>query len=97
MGGEDDLIADYRRRLPARIADIEAQAGREDWANVCRTVHKLRGSAAVYGFPAVSHFAAELEELLIANDNAPADAAKVEARRLLQDMRREIERETGSA
>jgi HPt (histidine-containing phosphotransfer) domain-containing protein len=94
MGAEDDLIADYRRRLPARIADMEAQAGREDWSNVCRAAHKLRGSAAVYGFPSVSHVAAELEELLMATDNTPSSA---DVRRLLLDLRREIERAAGSA
>ena len=66
-----ELRADYRRRLPGRIAGLE-----ETWQALCgewelelareffRQVHNLAGSAQTYGFPYVSEAARALEEAI---------------------------------
>ncbi len=95
MGAEDDLIADYRRRLPGRMAELEAQAARGAWRDLCRAVHKLRGSAAVYGFAEVSRVAAEIEETLIAVDEDPGAEARGQLAGLLVELRGAIAAGTG--
>jgi HPt (histidine-containing phosphotransfer) domain-containing protein len=66
---------DFATRLPARVAELEALVGRRAWEEARRAAHKLRGSAAAYGFPAVGQGAAAIEEALLTATGEPETAA----------------------
>jgi HPt (histidine-containing phosphotransfer) domain-containing protein len=65
----DALLAAAHRQvagsLPAKVKAIEEHIGREAWEDARRAAHKLRGSAATYGFAALAASAAAIEEALI--------------------------------
>lgn len=69
MAEVDALLAaareQYASRLPSKLADIEESAARGDWDEARRAAHKLRGSAATYGFVAIGDAAATFEQLAI--------------------------------
>jgi HPt (histidine-containing phosphotransfer) domain-containing protein len=66
--------ADFARRLPAKTAEIEELVSKGAWDEARRASHKLRGSAATYGFPVVGAAAAAIEEALLgAAGNPSAD------------------------
>jgi HPt (histidine-containing phosphotransfer) domain-containing protein len=63
--------ADFAARLPLRIEEIERLAAEGQWVEARREIHKLRGSAATYGFEEIGAAAVFLEELLLAADGPP--------------------------
>jgi HPt (histidine-containing phosphotransfer) domain-containing protein len=63
--------ADFARRLPAKTAEIENLVSASAWDEARRASHKLRGSAATYGFPALGEAAAAIEDSLLAAGGAP--------------------------
>jgi HPt (histidine-containing phosphotransfer) domain-containing protein len=69
MAEVDALLAaareQYASRLPSKLAAIEELAARGDWEEARRAAHKLRGSAATYGFAAIGEAAAALEQLAL--------------------------------
>jgi HPt (histidine-containing phosphotransfer) domain-containing protein len=70
--------ADFGARIGARLLEIEQQSLRGDWAEARRSAHRLRGSAATYGFATVGEEAARMEEALMDCANGPpADSAKL--------------------
>jgi HPt (histidine-containing phosphotransfer) domain-containing protein len=68
--------ADFGARLPAKVAAIDELVTREDWHGARLAAHKLRGSAATYGFAVVGAMTAALEDLLQAAGGAPDAAAR---------------------
>ncbi len=62
---------DFAARLPLRIEEIERLAVEGQWVEARREIHKLRGSAATYGFQEIGAVAVFLEELLLAADGPP--------------------------
>lgn len=66
----EDLLAaaraDFASRLPARAAEVQALVADGAWDEARRAVHKLRGSAATYGFAGLGAAVAALEDLLLA-------------------------------
>ncbi len=58
------LRARFRAGLPARLADLEAALAAGDAQAVQRHIHKLRGTAAGYGFAELSHLAGAAEDAL---------------------------------
>ena len=92
----DELLAaarsEFALRLPAKVGDLEAHAASDAWPDLRLAAHKLRGSAATYGFPAMSAIAASIEELLLAAALAPAPAAVGRIRMAVTEARAEAER-----
>jgi HPt (histidine-containing phosphotransfer) domain-containing protein len=90
--------ADYASRLPSKLAAIEELTARGAWAEARRAAHKLRGSAATYGFVTIGDAAAVLEQLAT---DASSPAAEGAARAALQDaihrVRIEVERAAGTS
>jgi|SRR5579859_530210 len=79
----EDLLAAVRRdfaaKLPERGAELAALVARAAWDDVRRAAHKLRGSAATYGFVDLGAHAAAIEDLLLEAADAgaaPDDAAR---------------------
>jgi HPt (histidine-containing phosphotransfer) domain-containing protein len=76
----DGLLAAARKQfatgLPARVEELRALAAGASWGALRRAAHRLRGSAATYGYPALGALAAAVEEALIAADGAPSAEAR---------------------
>jgi HPt (histidine-containing phosphotransfer) domain-containing protein len=87
----DALLAvarsDYALRAPARAAEIEALVRQDAWSEARRAAHKLRGSAATFGFAALGDVGAAIEELLIAADGAPDADVRARIAEMLRDVR----------
>ncbi len=96
MAEVDALLAaareQYAARLPSKLAAIEELAARGDWDEARRAAHKLRGSAATYGFISIGDAAATLEQLAI--DATSLDPVRVRGAldEALRRARDEIER-----
>jgi chemotaxis protein histidine kinase CheA len=78
----EELLAAVRRdfatKLPERGAELSALTARAAWDELRRAAHKLRGSAATYGFVDLGAHAAAIEDLLLdAQEAEPAGAAAV--------------------
>jgi HPt (histidine-containing phosphotransfer) domain-containing protein len=61
------LLAAHRQfagSLPAKVAAIVDAVARGAWDDARRSAHKLRGSAATYGFAALGATAGAIEEAL---------------------------------
>lgn len=101
MSDVDALLAaaraEYASRLPSKLAAIEELAARGAWDEARRAAHKLRGSAATYGFAAIGDAAAALEKL--AAEATAIDPALVRGalEHALQGLRTGIERATGAS
>jgi HPt (histidine-containing phosphotransfer) domain-containing protein len=92
-----ELETSYRAELPAKLADIAAVAASlrtEGWDSsrletLYQLAHKLTGSAAIYGFGALSTAAAEMETWTL---SALASAASEERFRELTARLEAIDR-----
>jgi HPt (histidine-containing phosphotransfer) domain-containing protein len=56
-----DLIDDYVATMPQTIATMESAVAERDWSHLLRQSHRLRGSAAGYGFTTIGAAAGALE------------------------------------
>ena len=88
--------ADYAARLPAKVTAIEELVARAAWDEARRAAHKLRGSAATYGFAALGLAAGVLEERLARVVEAGPAAVVPQARAALQGVRAEADRVAAS-
>jgi HPt (histidine-containing phosphotransfer) domain-containing protein len=67
--------SEYAGRLLSKVSDLEALATRAAWSELRMAAHKLRGSAATYGYPSLGAHAAAVEEAVIASGGLPDAAA----------------------
>jgi HPt (histidine-containing phosphotransfer) domain-containing protein len=84
--------ADFARRLPAKTAEIEELVSKGAWDEARRASHKLRGSAATYGFPVVGAAAAAIEDALLGASGSPSVDVTVRVRTIAGDACLEAER-----
>jgi HPt (histidine-containing phosphotransfer) domain-containing protein len=56
-----DLLEMFVSELPARVEAIERACAEEDFNNLVRLAHQLKGAAGSYGYPTITEAAAELE------------------------------------
>jgi len=84
--------ADFLARLEPKIGELEELSARGAWEEVRRAAHRLRGSAATYGFASVGVAAAAMEDLLIEVGSSPEGEAKKRFASLLGTARTEVER-----
>jgi HPt (histidine-containing phosphotransfer) domain-containing protein len=85
----------YASRLPSKLAAIEALAARGAWDEAGREAHKLRGSAATYGFVALGDAAAAVERLAAEAGSLDPAHARVAVDAALALARSEVERAVG--
>lgn len=57
-----ELIAEFVAELPERFAALEKAAAGQDWQEVRRLAHQLKGSGGSYGFPEITAAAAKVED-----------------------------------
>jgi HPt (histidine-containing phosphotransfer) domain-containing protein len=84
--------AEFAGRLLAKVDELDALVAREAWDEVRRAAHKLRGSAATYGFPELGAAAATAEDVLIEAAGSPGGAARARLADALRTARTEAER-----
>lgn len=77
FAAQDDLgglVEMFVREMPGRIESLLHAVEEEDWVEVGRIAHQLKGSGGSYGFQAVTEVAARLEK----NCREQADQASIE-------------------
>lgn len=68
--------ADFASRLGDKVRELQDLFDRGAWSEARRAAHKLRGSAATYGFAKIGAAAAAMEDILIAAQLAPDEEAR---------------------
>ena len=61
MNPLEELQAEYRAELPAKLAHLKALLAAGRWKELQRALHTLAGSAGTFGLPAVGDAAREAE------------------------------------
>jgi CheY-like chemotaxis protein/HPt (histidine-containing phosphotransfer) domain-containing protein len=59
--GMQEVIDWFVERLPERMQSMRAAASQGDRQSLRRLAHQLKGAASGYGYPSITHVAAELE------------------------------------
>lgn len=62
------LQAAYVATFPDKLQRLEQCLEKEDWANLQRFGHQLKGSGRAYGFPKLTALGADIEEGAISRD-----------------------------
>jgi len=70
--------AQFAASLQSKVAAIADSVARGDWEEARRAAHRLRGSAATYGYGAVGDSAAAVEEILLQRSDPPGDDTRAE-------------------
>jgi HPt (histidine-containing phosphotransfer) domain-containing protein len=97
----DELSADYRRRLPDKLAELDhlwsdltiGLAPRARFADLQRELHNLVGTAKTLGLPAVTDAARAAESFLepLLSQAAPIEPAASGAfKQLLDDLKQSV-------
>ncbi|MFW6169642.1 MAG: Hpt domain-containing protein [Planctomycetota bacterium] len=63
-----ELVEMFVEEMPARIRALKEQADEQDWNELARIAHQLKGAAGSYGFDQLTPAAQDLE--LLARDGA---------------------------
>jgi histidine phosphotransfer protein HptB len=66
MAGDPDmaeLLAEFVGTLPQRLAEMRQAAQGQNWPEVRRLAHQLRGAGGSYGFPLLTTAAARVETI----------------------------------
>jgi PAS domain S-box-containing protein len=69
------LVVGFAESLPARVQTIALHLSDRDLQGAARLIHQLKGAAGSYGFPVVSDWARQLEQLLHSGGEATGPAA----------------------
>jgi CheY-like chemotaxis protein len=77
----------FKRRLPDKLDELGRLSATGAWESLRRLAHRLRGSAATYGFGGIGDQAATVEEVLLACQCQPDDAARERIRDALGKAR----------
>jgi len=68
--------ATYAATLPSRVAHVMALATESDWDEVRRAAHKLRGSAATYGFAELGVAVGQVEDAILEAHGMPDEGTQ---------------------
>ena len=95
----DEIVAkaraDFAGRLGGKIDDLDRLFSSAAWSDLRVASHKLRGSAATYGFVELGALAGKVEDLLIEASCNPDGAARDRLRDTLAEARAEVGRASG--
>jgi len=59
-----EIVELFVDEMPARLTKIEAEFFSQNWENLQRTVHQLKGAAGSHGFYEITPVVAHLEQLI---------------------------------
>jgi HPt (histidine-containing phosphotransfer) domain-containing protein len=88
--------AQYAAALPGKVEALLALARAGSWEDLRRGAHRLRGSAATYGFPEVGARAGEVEEVLLVAAGPPSAEGRARLETALDGARAQAERAAGA-
>ncbi len=80
----------YVAGLQKRLEEMQQARHQQDWLALALCAHRLRGSAAGYGFQALSDMARHLEEACSAVVPADVDAAVLAVHQEIEQVKRAI-------
>ena len=79
---EIQLKQKYIQKLPIKMAEIESHFESENFKNFQTGIHKLAGSAGMYGFAELSSIAAEIEDLIVSEPKVEMEKLKTRLQQL---------------
>lgn len=56
-----EIVEMFVEEMPGRIRDLQQQFATNDWDELARLAHQLKGAAGSYGFDQITPYAARLE------------------------------------
>lgn len=74
----EDLMPDYLDSVRHSIQSMHQALGANNFEEVARIAHPIKGNAAMYGMPQLGEFAADLEEAA-QNDEGPKASKSLQA------------------
>jgi len=74
---EKILLNKYLNRLPDKLVEINSYIVNQEKLNLQSAIHKLAGSAGMYGFKSISETAAEIEDLIIAGESLSSEKFQI--------------------
>ncbi len=77
--GFAELVEMFAAEMPGRAAALESALGRQEWDELRRCAHQLKGSASSYGFPQITQAAGSLE-MAIQRREDPANIGSLAAK-----------------
>ncbi len=77
-----DAVAQFAAALPDRAGQVTDAKRREEWTELRKLAHQLKGAGGSFGFPSITSAAAELEAVV--SSGTPRDLEMVE--RCVQDL-----------
>ena len=79
---ENELKQKYIQKLPVKMAEIKSHFESENFKNFQTVIHKLAGSAGMYGFAELSSIAAEIEDLIVSEPKIDMEKLKTRLQQL---------------
>lgn len=64
----DEMRKLFAQAMPDYLSQLKIHSEEKDWQKLAIVLHKLKGIGGSFGYPAISRFAADLEEKLLAKD-----------------------------
>jgi HPt (histidine-containing phosphotransfer) domain-containing protein len=87
--------ADFARSLPAKVGAVEAHFAEGAFADAKRAVHKLRGSAGMFGYGALGQIAGQIDDLMHEAHGAGEGAPSARLQELVSELKAEAARVEG--
>jgi len=73
------LLAEYHRRLKARLVSIQQLRHNPDTDQLRSIFHQLKGSGKSYGYDPITHLAEKAEQALLATNSPQSAAGEIDA------------------
>ena len=70
---EKRLQQKYLQKLPEKLSEIQGFYQQQDRTSFQSAVHKLAGSAGMYGFEELSKISSELEDMIVSDESLKSD------------------------
>lgn len=83
------LVANFIERLPTLMGSIEQAAEQQNWQQMSRLLHNLKGLGGSFGYPALSQMAQPMVETLEAGQNQQALTHLVELKHIAANITQE--------
>lgn len=83
---EKKLQEKYLQKLPEKMVSLNGFIATCDKLSSQSLLHKLAGSAGMYGFPAISKIASEIEDLIIAGESLNSANIKTSLKQLYNEI-----------
>ncbi len=88
---ENELKQKYIQKLPVKMAEIESHFQSANIVSFQAGIHKLAGSAGMYGFAELSSIAAEIEDLIVSEPKIETEKLKTRLQQLYAKVDETIE------